>query len=84
MMDQIVHCEACDEEGKSCVDAVGPSNGKPRRSEALSGLCAVGRILGMPFGATNGTFGLVCGSKFDDVGNKEMARNQQVENKTEK
>lgn len=29
----------------------------------------------MPFGAAKGTLSLVCGGKFDDVGNKEMAWN---------
>lgn len=76
MMDQVIHREACDEERKGGIDPVGPSNGKPRRSEALSSLCAVGRVLRMPFGATQGTFGLVCGSKFDDIGDEEMARNE--------
>lgn len=84
MMDQVVHREACDEKGKGGVDAVGPSNGKPCCSEALSGLCAVRRILRMPFGTTKGTFGLVCGGKFDDISDEEMARNEQVENNTEK
>lgn len=63
---------------------MGPSNGKPRGSEALSGLCAVRTILRMPFGATKSTFGLVCGGKFNDVGDEEMARDEQVEGKTEK
>ena len=38
----------------------------------------------MPFGASKSAFGLVCGSKFNDIGDKEMARNEQVEDKTEK
>ncbi len=83
-MNQIVHCEACNKERKCGVDAVGPSNGKPRGSEAPSGFRAVRRILRMPFGATKRTFSLVSGGKFDDVGDEEMARNEQVENKTEK
>ena len=45
VMDQVVHIEACDEEGKGSVNAVGPSNGKPSCSEAFSSLCAIPRIL---------------------------------------
>ena len=81
-MNQIVHREACNEERKGSIDSMGPSNGKPCRSEALSGLPAVWMILGMPFGATKGTFRLVSSGKFDDVGNEEMARNEEVENRT--
>lgn len=61
-----------------------PSNGKPCCSEVFGGLCAVKRILRMPLGATKGTFGLVCGSKFNDVGDEKMARNEEVEDKTKK
>lgn len=84
MMDQIVYRETCDQERKCGVDAMGPSNDKPRRLEALSSLCAVRTILRMPFGASKSTFGLVCGGKFNDIGDKEMTRNEQVEDKTEK
>ena len=37
----------------------------------------------MPFGATKSIFGLVCGGKFNNIGDKEMARNEQIEDKTE-
>lgn len=82
-MDQVIHRKTCDEEGESGIDPVSPSNGKPCRSEAFSGLCTVGTVLRVPFDATNGTFGLVRGGEFDNVGDEEMARNKQVENKTE-
>ena len=75
-MDQVVHREACDKERKSGVDAMGPSNGEPSRSEALGSLCAIRRILRMPFSATKCTFGLMRRGKFDDVGDEEMARNE--------
>lgn len=78
MMDQVVHRKTCDKERKGGVDTVSPSNGKPCRSKALSGLCAVQNILRVPFGATKGTFGLVCGGKFDNIGDEEMARDEQV------
>ena len=83
-MDQVVHREGCDEEAKGCVDTVSPSDSDPCGPEALSGLCAIRGILGMPFGATNGTFCLVCGGELDDVGDEKMARNEEIENKTEK
>ena len=83
-MDQIVHREACDKEGKGGIDTMGPSNGEPCCSKALSGLRAIRRILRMPFGATQGTFCLVRGGKLDDVSDEEMARNEQIKNKTEK
>lgn len=76
VMDQVVHSEACDEERKGGVNAVGPSNGKPSCSEAFSSLRAIPRILRIPFSATKGTFCLMCGGKFDDVGDEEMARNE--------
>ena len=38
----------------------------------------------MPFGATNGSFCLVRGGKLDDVRNQQMARDEEIENKTEK
>ena len=81
-MDPIVHREACYEKGKGGIDAVGPGNGIPCCSEAPSGFCAAKAILRMSFGATKGTFGLVCGGKLDDVGDQEMARSEQEENKT--
>lgn len=40
-MDEIIHREACDEKGKTGIDAMKPSNGKPGGSKVLSGLCAV-------------------------------------------
>ena len=83
-MDHVIYREACDEERKGGVDTVGPRDSEPCCSEVLGGLYAVQRILRMPLGATEGTFGLMCGDKLDYVGDEEMARNKQVEDKAEK
>ena len=81
MMDSAIHGDTCDEEATGCIDAMDPSNNKPYGPEVFSSLCAIWRILGIPLGTTKRTLGLVCGGKLNDVGDKEMTRNQQVENK---
>ena len=83
-MDEIIHREASDEKTKSCIDPMDPSNDKPCDSEALGRLCAVWEVLRRPFGTTERAFGLMCGGELDDVGDEEMARNEQVEDKAEK
>ena len=82
-MDETVHCKASDEEAKSGIDPMDPSNDKPCKSKVFGRLCTVWKILRRPLGTTKRAFGLMCGGKLDDVGDEEMARNEQVEDKTE-
>lgn len=84
MMDETVHCKASDEKTKSGIDPMDPSNDKPCHSEALGRLCGVLKVFRRPLGTTKRAFGLMCGGQLDDVRDKEMARNEQVEDKAEK
>ena len=84
MMDKTVHRKASDEKAKSGIDPMDPSNDKPCDSKASGRLCTVWKVLGRPLGTTKRAFGLMCGGKLDDVGDKEMARNEQVEDKAKK
>ena len=84
MMDKIVYRKTGDEERKGGIDAVRPSNDKPCCSKVLGGLRTTRRFLRIPLRATKGTFGLVRGSHFDNVGDEKMARNKQVEDQPEK
>ena len=84
MMDETVHREASDEEAKSGIDSMCPSNDKPCDSEAFGRLCTVWKVLRRPLGTTKRAFGLMCRGQLDDVGDEEMARNEQVEDKAEK
>ena len=83
-MDETVHRKASDEKTKSGIDPMDPSNDKPCNSKALGRLCTVWKVLRRPLGTTKRAFGLMCGGKLDDVGDEEMTRNEQVENKAEK
>ena len=83
-MDETVHREASDEEAKSGIDPMDPSNDKPCSSKTFGRLCTVWKVLRGPLGTTKRAFGLMCGGQLDDVGDKEMARNEQVEDKPEK
>ena len=83
-MDEIVHRKASDEKTKSGIDPMDPSNDEPCDSEALGRLCTVWEVLRRPLGTTKRAFGLMCGGELDDVGDEEMARNEQVEDKAEK
>ena len=84
MMNEIVHREASDEEAKSGIDPMDPSNDKPCSSETFGRLCTVWKVLRRPLGTAKCAFGLMCGGKLDDVGDEEMARNDQVEDKAKK
>lgn len=82
MVNIVVYNFGCIEQAEGSRDSVAECDGVPRRVEATESLCLflwcivlLTRFLHTP----NGGFGSLCCDIFDQVGDEEVARHQEVE-----